>query len=169
MYTTFDPRIEIGTTNVFKGEFTNLKLRQDPPDPGHVTNKVIDPGRDFYIDMAWKVTGSEVPLRMNAVAEDPDHIKRWQIYAYAESVGPGPEKQLGSIEKLPIGTIAADEMTWTHAFKVPANSLPEHAGATASGVYLICVVVFANSNLPGRGSDVIGFGEIPLILTERPQ
>jgi hypothetical protein len=163
MYTTFDPRVEVGGVNLFLGEFTKLALRQNPSPPHHVSNRAIDPTREFYIDMEWRVTGAEVPMRMHAVGD-------WQIYAYAESVGPGPELHLkDSNEVEPKGPILPGTMTWNHTFTVPANRLPEHTGTTTSGVYMICVVVFANSNLPGPGNDVVGFGEIPVVLSERPQ
>jgi hypothetical protein len=161
MNTSFDPRVEIAGTNLFMGEFTQLVLRQDPDLPHHVSNRAIDPGRPFHIDLAWRVTGVEVPLRMNAVGD-------WSIYAYAESVGPGPEIPLGPAGSKPKGPVAANVMTWTHTHMVPANTLTEHLEAGSSGVFMICVVVFANSNLPGPGNDVIGFGEIPVILSERP-
>lgn len=161
MNTTFDPRVEIGGTNLFMGEFIRLVLRQDPPLPHHLSNRAIDPGRPFFIDMEWKVTGAEVPLRMNAVGD-------WRVYAYAEAVGPGPEIQMGPPDTVPKGPITAAAMTWAHTVTVAANTLTEHLEGGASGVFMVCVVVFANSNLPGPGNDVIGFGEIPVILSERP-
>jgi hypothetical protein len=161
MNTSFDPRVEVAGTNLFMGEFTKLVLRQDPDLPHHVSNRAIDPSRPFHIDLAWKVTGAEVPLRMNAVGD-------WSIYSYAESVGPGPELLLRPPVTEPKGPVAANMMTWAHTITIPANTLPEHLQAGSSGVFMICVVVFANSNLPGPGNDVIGFGEIPVILAERP-
>jgi hypothetical protein len=160
MYTTFDPRVEVGGTNLFKGEFTKLTVRQDPTLPHHVSNRAIDPSQPFCLDLGWEVTGAEVPLRMNAVGD-------WRIYAYAESVGPGPEIQINANDTKPKGPIAPS-MSWTHTVTIPANVLPEHLEAGASGVYKLCVVVFANSNLPGPGNDIIGFGELPVILSERP-
>jgi len=161
MDTTFDPRVEVAGINLFKGEFTNITLRQDPPLPHHVSNRAIDPGREFFIDMNWQVTGSEVPLRMNAVGN-------WSVYAYAESVGPGPEISLGSPSTVTRGPVAADIMTWSTSYRIAPGTLPEHIPGGASGVFKICVVVFANSTLPGPGNDVIGFGEVPVILSERP-
>lgn len=161
MNSTFDPRVEVGGVNLFKGEFTSLIVRQDPPLPHHISNRAIDPARPFYLDMKWEVTGAEVPLRMNAVGD-------WRIYFYAESLGPGNDITLSATDVEPKGPIGAALMSWSHTVTVPPGTLPEHSPGGSSGVYNLCVVVFANSNLPGPGNDVIGFGEMPVIMSERP-
>ena len=158
--TTFDPRVEVNGVNLFKGEFTKIALRQEPGLPHHMSNRVIDPDEELLIDLEWRVSGPEVPLRMNAVGD-------WRIYAYAESVGPGPEIELGPQGHVSKGAVSADLMSWSTTLKVDAKKLSEHL--PASGVYKICVVAFANSNLPGPGDDVIGFGTVPVILSERPE
>lgn len=161
--TTFDPRIEVGGVNLFKGEMTKLELSQAPALPHHVSNRAIDPGQPFDIDIEWQCSGAEVPIRMNAVGD-------WSVFAYAESMGPGPEIDLGGAPAtVAKGPILPDLMTYSHTITIPANTLPEHLQAGASGVYKICVVVFANSTLPGPGSDIVGFGELLTVLAERPE
>ncbi len=158
--TQFDPRVEIAGVNLFKGEFTSVGLTQSPALPHHINNRAINPKESFKILVNWQVTGAEVPLRMNAVTD-------WNVYAYVESIGPGPEIVLKAAPDVVARGALATTMSWSHAITVPANTLPEH-GSTASGVYKVCVVVFANSSLPGVGDDVIGFTEIMTLLAEDP-
>ncbi|OQX15029.1 MAG: hypothetical protein BWK73_08055 [Thiothrix lacustris] len=154
--TQFDPRVEVGNVNLFKGEFLSMGIRQEPALPHHVSNRIIDPTKPFFIDLKWKVTGAEVPLRMNAVSD-------WRIYAYVESMGPGPEVSLTAAPAVvPRGAINANEMSWSHSIQVAANQLAEHL--PNSGVYKLVVVVFANSTLPGPGDDVIGYTELAFLL-----
>lgn len=167
--TQFDPRVEVGGVNLFKGEFISMGIRQPPALPHHVSNRVIDPSKPFFIDLKWRVTGAEVPLRMNAVSD-------WKVYAYVESMGPGDEKALTlTPNTVPRGPISANEMNWSHSIEVAAGALPQHSGGEAgdpvssSGVYKLVVVVFANSNLPGPGDDVIGYSELAFLLgSEKP-
>jgi hypothetical protein len=160
----FDPEINIAGTNMFLGEFTAVTVSQAPAVPGYVGsgNRVIDPTKPFTIDLAWQVTGIDVPLRMNAVGD-------WNVYAYAESIGPGPEAALTlTPQVVPKGVLKPGAMSWTHTVTVNPGILTENTGSGSSGLYKIGLVVFANSNLPTPGNDVIGFTDARTILVENP-
>lgn len=165
--TQFDPRVETGGVNLFKGEITSIGMRQDPALPHHVSNRLINPDEPFYIEIEWEVSGAEVPLRMNAVGD-------WTVFAYAESMGPGPEIPLKSYDTVPKGSVGADGASWSHTIEIPAGVLKEHyekdGSERASGVYKLVVVLTANSTLPGPGDDVIGYAELPFLIgAENPE
>lgn len=160
----FDPDLDL----LFKGEFTGVTVL-DPALPGHVPNLVLDPDKPFGIKVEWRLTGTEVPPRLNACADD------WIVTAYAESMGPGPEVILRE-EKKPKSEVtggpgAGFNFDWSHTLEVPANLLEEEnpGPGGASGTYKIVVTVFLNSNLAGAGYDIIGFNDGPMIKVERPQ
>lgn len=150
---TFDPYIQVGGIDWFKGEFTKISLRQDEL-PGYLGNKVIDPAKDFFIDLEWTLTGTEVALRMYDVAD-------WNINVYCESIGPGPEMNLGR-QTLPKGS-PLPGVVYTCNFKVPAGTVPEHDGSGNSGIYKLVVAVFANAMVPGP-FDIVGFGELECLV-----
>jgi hypothetical protein len=162
--TTFDPRVQVGNTDLFKGAFTNVVVAQSPDVPGDVSNRVINPSKPFQVRLQWKVDGAQVPLRMNAI-NGP-----WSIFVYVESMGPGPEIRLNTTPSThPVGALAANTMSWDVTVDVNPAGLSENVPGGSSGVYRLIVVVFANSTLPGPGNDVIGYYEEPLlILAENP-
>src|SRR5262245_50348140 len=86
MLSTFDPDRGVG---VFKGEFTKVNVLE-PSVPGHVRNLVIDPTKDFDIEIEWKIEGSDVALYLAALGGN------WDIEVFAESLGPGPELRIAS-------------------------------------------------------------------------
>lgn len=155
--TQFDPRVEVGGVNLFRGDVTRIGMRQNPALPTHVSNRLINPDEPFYIEIEWNVSGAEAPLRMNAVGD-------WAVFAYAESMGPGPEVSLKPYDTVPKGAVGAGGASWHHTIEVPANVLTEHYENGDSGVYKLVVVIAANSNLPGPGDDVIGYAELPFLI-----
>ncbi|HRC07661.1 MAG TPA: hypothetical protein PLV41_05555 [Miltoncostaeales bacterium] len=160
MLSTFDP----DKGPLFQGEFGNLAVI-DPALPGHVGNLVLDPTKPYTVRMTWELWGTDVPLYLAAL--DP----QWQVAAFAESMGPGPEIRLGSDAVL-VSSGVADAtkpfgMVWTHDLTVPAGTLPEDVGGT-SGVYKIVATVFLNSSIGAPGFDIAGFAEGPLVRIENP-
>jgi hypothetical protein len=103
------------------------------------------------------------------------HPADWVVSAYAESLGPGPELKLREeTEGRNNVTRNGDRFDWSHTLTVPANSglVGENPGGgpnAASGIYLLTVTVFMNSNIPGAGFDIIGFNQGPTIKVENPQ
>jgi hypothetical protein len=160
----FEPDLGV----LLNGEFTGTTVL-DPALPGHVPNLVLDPTKPFRIEVKWRLTGTEVPPRLNACRDN------WIVTAYAESVGPGPEVILRE-EREPKsnfsgGPTAAFVFDWSHTLDIPANLLPEEDPGPGgpSGTYKIVVTVFLNSNLPGAGYDIAGFNDGPMIKMEQPQ
>lgn len=161
----FDP--DLGA--LLSGEFTSVTVL-DPALPGHVPNLVVDPTKPFQIEVKWRLTGSEVPPRLNACEN------AWVVTAYAESIGPGPEVILKeeSEPKANVsgGTGPAFAFDWSHTLNVPAGVLSEEdpGPGGASGTYRIIVTVFLNSAIAGfAGYDIAGFNEGPMVKVESPQ
>ncbi len=160
MLSTFDP----DKGPLFQGEFGNLAVI-DPALPGHVGNLVLDPTKPYTIRMKWEISGTDVPLYLAAL--DP----LWQVAAFAESMGPGPEVRLGT-STVPVTSGVADGtkpfgVVWEHDLIVPAGTLPEDI-ADNSGVYKIVATVFLNSSIGAPGFDIAGFAEGPLVRIEDP-
>jgi hypothetical protein len=163
--TMFDPQIAIDGTTVLKGEFTKVKVSQSPAFPGDVNNLVIDPSKPFTIDLEWKLGGvlGNVNSQLNDIGD-----KSWIVQVYAEKMGPGSDLQIYN-KTLPnsIKTVDVLPATWTHTCEIPANQLEEHVPGdpTKSGMYRLCIVVFANTEIAGC-HDIIGCHEGPMILAE---
>jgi len=157
--TEFDP----DKGPLFTGEFTKVDVI-DPALPGHVRNLVIDPSKPFEIVVEWKIEGSDVPLYLTALDAT------WSIEAFAESIGPGPDLHIAS-DTLSKGTAPfPTTKTYSKTLTVPANKLPEHDPGQddPSGVYMLVVTVFLNSNIGAPGFDISGFHEGPMIRVENP-
>lgn len=152
----FDPHVQASGEELFRGEFLSVDIRDLPSLPHEVPNRVLELQKEFFIEVAWKVSGVEVPLRMSAV-------NHWSVFVYGESVGPGPELALMQAPiQVPVGPMKPETMSWseTLALKFPIEQFDEND----SGVYKLCIVIFAESSLPGAGNDIIGYTEIPTVL-----
>ncbi len=158
MLTTFDP--DKGPN--FKGEFTKVKII-DPAFPGQVPNLVIDPTRNFDIELEWKIEGFDVPLYLAALGGN------WDVEVFAESLGPGPELRIAQTTVAagpPGGTLHTYATTVTVV--APSGLLEGNPGPGPSGVYKLVVTVFLNSNLGAPGFDICGFAEGPVFKVENP-
>ncbi len=162
--TTFDPRINIGGTDVFKGEFNNVRIVQGGL-PGHVSNLVIDPTADFEIELEWQIDG--VLFNVNGVLGNIAAPNNWHIDVYAERMGPGADLSIYHGHQPGAAPVANLPARWSHTCNIPASTLPEHAGPGQSGVYKLVIVVFANTSIAGA-HDIIGFYEGPVIMSENP-
>jgi hypothetical protein len=160
MLTQFDP----DKGPLFTGEFTSV-IVVDPAIPGHVPNLVIDPTKDFNIELKWKLEGSDVPLYLAALGGN------WDIQVYAESIGPGPDFRIANAS-IPAGPPVTPALYAT-TLTVPAGTLPEEnptpSNTDPSGVYKIVVTVFLDSVLGSPGFDICGFSEGPIIKVENPE
>jgi len=121
----FDPNIP----GLIEGEVTTVVVI-DPAahfPPFEAGNHVLDPDEAFHIKVEWKITGLLRPLWLSALGGN------WNVQAYAESIGAGPEILLASDN-----TVAADPNVSDYAttLTVSPNTLPEgDPGSQVSGIY----------------------------------
>ena len=129
-------------------------------DPGGAPETIIDTGDTFTIQVRWSV-------------EEPGAAVlggRWLVRAYAESIGPGQEEQLGQTRRVnvanftPIGPPAA--RGYEANVDVPAGSLDAES-ATSSGVYKLAVIV-THENPNGSPTELAGHREGPVIQMREP-
>ena len=81
----------------------------------------------------------------------------WQIAAYVESIGPGPEQQIGPTVTVPL----TGATSYSADITVPANTLPDNPAPPNSGVYKT-VTVLTHTNF-GAVTDVVGLVEGPVL------
>jgi hypothetical protein len=108
---------------------------------------VLDAGSPFTIRTNWTID----PLAALLLGGE------WQVTAYVESIGPGPEQQVG-----PTVTVALNGGTTYNAdLVVPANTLPNPPVPPDSGTYKL-VTLLTHSNF-GAVSDVAAVVEGPIL------
>ena len=161
MDTSFDPQMD---PTLFFGEFTKLTVVDPVPlAPPMVGNLIIDPSKDFTIEVEWKLKGFFVPLWLSALSGSD-----WVVEAYADAIGPGDEIRIADTT-VPVGAVS-DPMTYTATLTVTKNTLKEHVPGPAgpSGIYRLTVSAFLDSTLGPPGYDIIGFAEGVTIRAENP-
>ncbi len=126
-------------------------------DPDLTPNLVLDKGLAFFVRVNWTPTGPGVQTLGG----------NWTIKAYAESLGPGPELQIGPSLTIPV--VPIDGHAYSESISVPANTLlAEGEGAPpASGVYKLVVVV-THTNTLGTRTEMAGFAEGPVFEIRNP-
>jgi hypothetical protein len=109
---------------------------------------VLDAGTPFEIQATWQVS----PLAALLMGG------QWEVAAYVESVGSGPEQQIG-----PTSIVALDGRTgpYSTTIVVPAGTLPDNPAPPDSGVYKL-VTVLTHRNF-GSVSDVSAVEEGPFL------
>ena len=133
-------------------QFPNILLG-----PGSVTATVLDnngapatvleAGDPFTIHADWQIS----PLAALLLGGD------WQLAAYVESIGAGPEQQVGPTVTVPL----TGAPNYSADITVPANTLPNTPAPPASGVYKT-VTVLTHTNF-GAVTDVVGIVEGPVL------
>ena len=133
-------------------QFPNLLLA-----PGNFTaqlldnngapSNVLEAAKEIQIRCEWVIS----PLAALLMGG------QWEVAAYAESIGPGPELQLGQTVVVPLngGT------NFAATIKVPANTLPDDPAPPRSGAYKI-VALLTHRNF-GKVSDVAAVVEFPVV------
>jgi hypothetical protein len=109
---------------------------------------VLEAAKDFTIEAKWSIDkGFALAL-----------CGKWQLAAYVESIGRGPEQQLGQTKEVTLngGTHYSAVIT------VPAGSLPDDPAPGLSGVYKL-VTVLTHRSPRGKISDVAAFVEGPML------
>jgi hypothetical protein len=112
-------------------------------------NRVIDEGVGFDVRVDWTLSGTLAGMIAGT----------WTVRLFVESMGPGPEAQLGSVT-VPLGL----DPHYSATIHAGPGSLP--AGPPASGVYKVVVVITHEAY--GVKTEIAGFGEGPLIDVRRP-
>ena len=80
----------------------------------------------------------------------------WQVAAYVESIGPGPEQEIGEV------TLALTGATnYSADISVAANTLPDDPAPPLSGAYKV-VVLLTHRNF-GNVTDVAGVVDGPVV------
>jgi hypothetical protein len=133
-------------------QFPNILLS-----PGTVTADVLDNNgapatvleadQQFTIHAAWEIS----PLAALLLGGE------WQLAAYVESIGPGPEQQIGATVTVPLNGAT----NYTADVIVPANTLPDNPAPPNSGVYKTATVL-THRNF-GAVTDVVGVVEGPVL------
>lgn len=112
-------------------------------------NRVIDRNVGCNVRIDWHLSGTLQSLIAGT----------WTVRAFVESMGPGPEMQIGSAI-VPLGA----NPNYSATINVPANTLP--ANPPDSGVYKLVVVITHEAF--GIKSEMAGFGEGPLFSVREP-
>ena len=130
-------------------------------DPGGAPETIIDTDDTFTVQVRWSV-------------EEPGAAVlggRWLVRAYAESIGPGQEQQLGQTRFINVGNftpIAGPPAArgYEANVAVAAGTLAAES-ATSSGVYKLAVIV-THENPNGSATELAGFSEGPVIQMREP-
>jgi hypothetical protein len=112
---------------------------------------VLEADTDFTIAAEWSID------RRSARALGG----QWELAAYVESIGRGPERQVGQTEVVPLDGRFAPA-TYSVRITVPAGTLPDDPQAPRSGVYKLATVLTHRGPF-GQITDVAAFVEGPLL------
>ncbi|MFN0091223.1 MAG: hypothetical protein ACKVWR_13285 [Acidimicrobiales bacterium] len=112
-------------------------------------NSVIDRNVGFRVRADWHLDGTLKSMIAGT----------WTVRMFVESMGPGPEAQLGSAT-VPLGA----NPNYTATINVAPNALP--AGPPDSGVYKLVMVITHEAF--GVKSEMAGFGDGPLFNVREP-
>jgi hypothetical protein len=133
--------------------------------PPALRRLVVNPDQPFDIKVEWEIFGAFVPLWLAPAGIGPN----WNVAVFAESIGPGPEVELGSTT-VPKGTpdpADPNRKKYSATVTVPPGTITEDVNG-ASGTYKLVATVFLNSILGTPGFDLTGFSEGPIIRAENP-
>jgi hypothetical protein len=157
----FDPQMDPA---YFIGEFTKVNVIDPASPPIMVGNFVIDPTKEFKIELEWKLSGFFVPVYLGALADN------WTVEAYAMSLGPPLDNRMIASLSVPKGAAGPEPRIFSATLTVPANTLREHVPGPAGpcGIYRLTFSVFLDSTLGLPGYDIIGFYDGPTIRAEKP-
>jgi hypothetical protein len=110
-------------------------------------SSVLEAASPFTINATWSIDPAAALLLGG----------QWEVAAYVESVGQGPEQQVGPTQIVPLNGSA----NYTTTVTVPANTLPDNPQPPLSGVYKL-IVVLIHRNFAAV-SDVAAVAEGPFL------
>ena len=115
-------------------------------------SSVLEANMAFTIDAEWSIDQYSAATLSGT----------WELSAYVESIGAGPEQQVGPTEPVQLdGRFAPNKYQAT--ITVPAGTLPDNPDpATASGVYKLATVLVLRGPF-NQITDVVAFVEGPLL------
>jgi len=129
-------------------DVTTVLIRDKDGNP----NRVLDSDFSFDIYVEWTVSPASTAQVLDGT---------WRVLAYAESMGPGPEVNLGSTDVPANGVLA-----YGGTITVPAGTLPADTPPN-SGVYKLVVVIQYRNDL-GTLTELAGFSDGPLFMLREP-
>jgi hypothetical protein len=108
---------------------------------------VLEANAPFTIKCNWSVSALAALLLGG----------QWQLAAYVESIGPGPEQEIGAAVTIPLN----GSTNYNANIVVPANTLPDNPAPPLSGTYKV-VMLLTHRNF-GQVTDVAGVVEGPIV------
>lgn len=136
-------------------ESTTTSQVLDPA--GQLPSQVIDEDDAFQVSVKWTVPAALAPYLGG----------EFRLRCFAESVGPGPERQIGATVMVPVVPGLA---SYSNLMALPPGTLPgegasDGAGGFISGMYQIATVV---QHMNGGATPGCGYSEQKLIQIRRP-
>jgi hypothetical protein len=128
-------------------------------DSGAAPSNVLDSGLPFSVHVSWVV-----PPPINSIIGGS-----FRVRVFAESIGPGQEKQIGAVVPLPLVPAVPGQTTYDIHVDVAAGELQGEGelfgGVPVSGMYkLVCVLQHMNPT----ANECCGHGEGPMIQLRTP-
>jgi len=119
-------------------------------DPDQNPNRVLQTNLDWFIRVDWNISG----LIAGGLGGE------WEVRAFAESIGPGFEGQVGPTVIVPLSAApATNSRSYTTTIRVPAGTPP-------AGAYKLTVLVnYRNGGLPQQ---MAAFAEGPVVQFYNP-
>jgi hypothetical protein len=108
---------------------------------------VLEAAAPFTIQCSWTISALAALLLGG----------EWQLAAYVESMGPGPEQQVGAT----VDVALTGATSYSANITVPANTLPDDVGPGQSGTYKL-VTLLTHRNF-GNVTDVAAVVEGPIL------
>jgi hypothetical protein len=128
---------------------------EDPvvKDADNTPNRVLELDRDWQVEIKWS-------LKSDAPASHPVDLLdgTWVVKISVESIGPGNEKDVASVNLPFLGfdTSSAAQRTWKHNFMIPAGTITDEA------VYqLVTLITYRDPD--GNRRAMAGFTEGPMV------
>lgn len=111
------------------------------------SSRVLEASKQIRIEAVWTIDAESARVLGG----------QWEVAAYVESIGPGPEQKIGPTQVVPVD----GRTTYGAVILVPANTLPDNPGPPHSGVYkVVTVLELRNFN---KVTDIAAIDEAPLL------